>query len=287
MKIIERIKNKLIKISIGLRKETVDEKNNREELFKSIKTLHDKNTPVKSAWDRNRQTLRLYILKNDPRNFLRWPPVTGSMFFGDKHELDELMGTDWDKWSRLINETWVGNPPRYKYYKKSSVNLIHTAYNVSRLLKHCDIDFKNFKKIIEFGGGYGCMAKFMTDLGFTGKYIIFDIPEYLALQKYYLASTKTTGNFNFIDQTEKLEDSNPDLFIATWSLSETPFELRKAFWGKIGKPANILIAYQESFESRDNIEYFKECMENNPDYDWVNYEIPHMPRNYYLVGKKK
>ncbi len=242
---------------------------------------------IRKAWDRNRQTLRLHILENDPRNFLRWAPITGSMFFGHALELEHLKNYRWDRWSKVIEETWVGNPPTYPDYPKSSLNLIHTAYNLSCLTERSNIDVSRFKKIIEFGGGYGCMAKLIHDLGFTGTYTIFDLPEYLALQKYYLDSTSMRGDFRFVDATEKLEESTYDLFIAAWSLSEAPFELRSDFLKKIGKPAYVLIAYQKDFESRDNVQYFKEYIRDNPDYDWDNYEIPHMPKNYYLIGKKK
>ena len=288
MKIINKIKNKLIKLSVELKKETTAEKNNKNELLNSIKILSSKKIAGKSGWDKYRQRLRLYILGNDPRNFLRWEPIINSMFHNaNKCELDYLMSSGWDKWSLAITETWVGNPPRYTYYKKSSGNLIHTAYNLSRLVDHYKIDIKKTDKIIEFGAGYGCLAKLINNLSFNGKYVIFDIPEFLALQKYYLRSTDTKGNFDFIDQIEKLENSNPDIFIATWSLSESPIELRDEFLRKIGKPQYALMAYQANFESIDNIKYFREYRKSNLDYDWVDCEISHLPKNYYLIGKKK
>ena len=288
MKIINKIKNKLIKLSVELKKESAVEKNNRNELLDSIKNLNSKKITGKSAWDKYRQRLRLYILTNDPRNFLRWEPIINSMFHNaNKCELDYLINSNWNKWSRAITETRVGNPPRYAYYKKSSGNLIHTAYNLSRLIDYYKIDIEKINEIIEFGAGYGCMAKLINNLGFNGKYVIFDIPEFLALQKYYLRSTDTKENFDFINQIEKLEDSNPDIFIATWSLSESPIEIRDEFLEKIGKPQYMLIAYQANFESIDNIKYFQEYRKSNQNYNWINCKINHLPKNYYLIGKKK
>ncbi|MDP3043074.1 MAG: hypothetical protein Q8N21_01595 [bacterium] len=287
MKIINKIKNKLIKLSVELKKESIAEKNNKNKLLNSIKILSSEKIISESAWDRYRQRLRLYILANDPRNFLRWRPISESMFHNpNKCELDYLTSSGWDKWSRAITETWIGNPPRYAYYKKSNGNLIHTAYNLSRLVDYYRVDIKKTNKIIEFGAGYGCMAKLINNLGFNRKYVIFDIPEFLALQKYYLRSTGTIGNFDFIDRIEKLEDLNPDIFIATWSLSESPIELRNKFLRKIGKPQYVLMAYQANFEFIDNIKYFQEYRKNNQDYDWVDWEISHLPKNYYLIGKK-
>lgn len=283
-----RIKSKLIKLRVTLKKESAFEKNNKDDLLNSIKNLNEGKFELTSTWDKYRRRLRTYILENDPRNFLRWDPIVGSMFYGgNKCELDYLMENNWSKWSQAITETGVGNPPRFKYYKKSSGNLIHTAYNLSRLVDYYKIDVKKLHTIIEFGAGYGCMAKLINNLGFTGKYVICDILEFLALQKYYLRSTDTNGDFHLINQVEKLEDSNPDIFIAMWSLSESPVELRNEFLKKIGKPKYVLIGYQANFESVDNIKYFEEHKKNNQEYDWVDGEITHLPKNYYLVGKKK
>lgn len=283
-----RIKNGLIKLRVELKKESAFEKSNRNELLQSIKKLNDKKTDDNSAWGRYKQRLRIYILNNNPKNFLRWDPIVVSMFYGgNKCELDYLMKNNWDKWSQVVMETGVGNPPKFKYYKKSSGNLIHTAHNLSFLVDRYKIDVRKINKITEFGAGYGAMAKLIDDLKFNGKYTIFDIPEFLALQKYYLRSTNTKGNFDFIDQIEKLGDPNPDIFIALWSLSESPLEIRSKFLKKIGKPKYVLIGYQENFEAVDNIKYFEEYRKNNREYDWVDGEIAHLPKNYYLTGKKK
>lgn len=288
MKIIEKVKSKLIKLRIELRKETVDEKNSRAELLNSIKSIRNEKNIGTRAWDRYRQRLQLYILGNDPRNFLRWEPITGSMFNNaDRRELDYLMKNDWNKWAPAISETWVGNPPKYNHYPKSSGNVIHIAYNLSQLIDHYKIDLTKISRVIEFGAGYGCMARLVHTLGFSGKYAIFDIPEFAALQKYYLHATDTKGDFVFINKIERLGDQNPDIFIATWSLSESPTELRNEFLKKIGKPTYVLIAYQANFESIDNRKYFKEYRNSNQEYDWLDWEIAHLPQNYYLIGKKK
>lgn len=286
-KILRTIKNRVVELSVELKKETLTERICRVELLNSIKNIDSQTARCTSLWDKFRQRVRFCILKKDPRNFLRWDPIVETMSAGArKCEFDYLINNDWGKWSSAIKETWVGNPPKYKYYQKSSGNFINTAYNLTRLIDHHKLDIKQAGKITEFGGGYGCMAKLMNNLGFRGKYMIFDIPEFLALQKYYLRSSNTDGNFHFINQTEKIDDLNPDIFIATWSLSESPVELRDEFLKKIGKPKYVLMAYQANFETIDNVKYFQEYKKNNQDYDWVNYEISHLPQNYYLVGKK-
>lgn len=288
MEILNKIKNKLIKLRIEAKKETAAEKENRTQLLNEIENISKEKIDATNAWNRYRQRLGIYILNNDPRNFLRWNPIVGSMVYGGSNsELDYLKENNWNKWAPVINETFVGNPPRFKYYKNSSGNLIHNAYNLSRVVDRFGIDITKLAKIAEYGAGYGCMAKLIKDLGFKGNYEIFDVPEFLALQKYYLRSTNTSGDFHFVEKVEKLKNSNPDIFIAMWSLSESPIELRAEFLKTIGKPQYILIGYQQNFESIDNVKYFKEYREANTDYEWYDCEITHLPKNYYLVGKKK
>ena len=287
IRIFKVIKSNLEELGVKLKKETPIEKMHRVELLNSIKNIDDQVIECTSSWNKYRQRLRSCILKKDPRNFLRWNLIVATMFGGTrKREFDYLANNNWGKWLPVIQETWVGNPPKYKYYQKTSADLIHTAYNLSRLIDHYKLDIKQAGKIIEFGGGYGCMAKLIGNLGFKGKYVIFDLPEFLALQKYYLHSSNTDGDFYFINQIEKLDDLNPDMLIATWSLSDSPVELRDEFLKKIGKPNYVLIAYQANFETIDNVKYFQEYIKKNQGYDWVNYEISHMPQHYYLVGKK-
>lgn len=287
IKILKIIKNRLIELSVKLKKETSSEKKYRIELLNSIKNIDNQTVECTSLWDKWRRRLRSYILRKDPRNFLRWDLIT-EITFGKAHkcEFDYLVNNNWNKWSSAIEETWVGNPSKYRYYQKSSGNLIHVAYSLAQFVDYYKIDIKQTGNIIEFGGGYGCLAKLINDLGFKGKYTLFDIPEFLALQKYYLQSSSAGENFYFISQVENLSDLNPDIFIANWSFSEVPIKLREEFFKKIGKPKYVSIGYEANFETIDNIKYFQEYMKNNQDYNWVNYEISHLPRNYYLTGKK-
>ena len=51
--------------------------------------------------------------------------------------------------------------------------------------------------------------------------------------------------------------SSNSLFIANWSLSETPINFRKKFFKLIKNSKLILISFQENFENIDNLKYFK------------------------------
>src|SRR5207244_11597755 len=42
--------------------------------------------------------------------------------------------------------------------------------------------------VLEFGGGYGSMCRLFHNLGFRGRYLIFDLPAFSALQRFFLRS---------------------------------------------------------------------------------------------------
>ena len=49
-----------------------------------------------------------------------------------------------------------------------------------------------------------------------------------------------------------------DLFIANWSFSEVPLDLREKFINIINRSKFLFISFQEKFEDIDNLKYFKE-----------------------------
>ena len=136
-----------------------------------------------------------------------------------------------------------------------------------------------------------------------GKYIIFDLPYFSALQEYYLKSVgiKTVTNFkdkcngtlfltdinDLCKQIKSVENLSPNsLFLANWSLSETPLEVREKIIPLIANFHNILIAYQSTFMELNNVEYFEQFKDKFKHMNWQNWIIPHLGTNRYLVGKK-
>jgi hypothetical protein len=154
--------------------------------------------------------------------------------------------------------------------------MIHYAYHIDIFQKKYNKDIKNFDSIIEFGGGYGGMCRLLRKMGFKGKYIIYDLPELNLLQKYYLTkedcmdNTVITNNFDIFNE-------NFELLIATWSLSETPLEIRD----KVIKSAkNYIMASQPSYAGNDNTKYFQSL---NLDI----FKIYHLPEQFYIMGVRK
>jgi len=81
---------------------------------------------------------------------------------------------------------------------------------------------------------------------------------------------------------------NIDLFIAMWSISESPLKLRENLFEKIFNTAKIkyvLIGFQKKFGDIDNCAYFKTFINKYNNYSWKIKGIPHLKDNHYLLGK--
>jgi FkbM family methyltransferase len=266
---------------------------------------------AESAWVANRVRLRRCILEEDPWEFLTWDVVTGSMFVGNRpfieSELRYLMGRpDWTHtWEDILEEDHAGRPKPYKGYRRSSGNRIHQAYHLARFEQETGLSVSRYPLIVEFGGGYGSLCRLIHKLGFNGRYIIFDLPELVALQKYYLGSLAMplieakdvpsgrrgilcTSDLNVLGTVTR-QEAQAGLFIATWSLSETDPALREKVMTlpAIDAASAYLIAYQSDFEGVDNPRFFDAWRARKPGIRWVHSEIAHMPGNYYLFGTAK
>jgi len=263
---------------------------------------------AEAAWVGNRVKLRRCILEKDPREFLNWDVMTGSMFVGNRlfingelHYLKSL--PDWHRlWENVIEEDHAGAPKPYKGHRKSSGNRIHQAYHLARFEEATGQPISRFPLIMEFGGGYGSLCRIIYKLGFQGRYFIFDLPEFTALQKYYLGSLAMElieAKAFFSGRRGILCTSDPELlgsmaaseartglFVATWSLSETAQALREHIMTlpAMHAASAYLIAYQNDFEGIDNTHFFDAWRKSKPDIRWVQNEIAHMPGNHYLFG---
>jgi hypothetical protein len=177
----------------------------------------------------------------------------------------------WHLWKRLLVENNVGDPIRYFLYPKSSGNRIRQVYHLKKYCDYSEIDLLKIKYILEIGGGYGCMAQIFKKINKNCTYVIFDTMEVNFLQYYYLQMNKIpvvmnkiiAGKvclINNIDLIKKFNDNIKknitSLFVANWSISEMPINLRNKILNKKQSFLNSIISFQEKFENIDNKSYF-------------------------------
>jgi len=268
--------------------------------------ITDSNSQAETQWLQYKNNIREMILNGDLNNFLNWKVITATMFHeANIEELRFLQSLpDWSRWQKALRESPVGNPKRYKAYPESSGNLIHHAYTLAQLEQKSRCGIEQLPEIVEFGGGYGSMCRLAYQLGFKGRYIIYDLPEFTALQEYFLScigfgpyisyndiSDVPTGIVLLSDMSKLSEQLNYKatgrVFIAAWSISETPIEVRNNVFNLVSGADYYLIAYQDKFGEVDNSSYFSNLAGSKTDVVWTQYPIAHLPGNHYLIGQKK
>ncbi|HQU07446.1 MAG: hypothetical protein B7X04_00600 [Parcubacteria group bacterium 21-54-25] len=260
-------------------------------IFQEENTERDYNSLEGNMWRLFRSELRHNILFHDPRYFLQWPIIKRTMFYPG-HEAEVLAlkkSPHWNTWKLGIEECPIGYPTRYANYHSSSGNLIHHAYELLQLEHAFGVRLENLKNIFEFGGGYGSTARLFYQMGFRGSYTIFDFPEFSLLQEFFLSSLREKARgVKYITHINNLQkvSSNPDLFIAAWSLSEAPFPVRDEILSHVPEPKYYLIAYQGTFQDMNNINYFNKFQNEKIEYRWVHYPMQHIPGNYFLLGER-
>ncbi len=221
----------------------------------------------------NKKILNL-LKKKELTNFLRKNFIQKMFFVHNRlfilKELLELKkDKNWILYKKLIEEDNVGNPVRYFLYPKSSGNRINHVYHLSVLTKEFNINLKKLNNVFEFGGGYGCMARIFSKINKRTVFTCFDTSIVNLLQYYYLKQNNLDvgfskkNKFHLISNIKKINTRySNSLFIANWSLSETPINFRKKFIKSIKNSKLILISFQENFENINNLKYFKNLKKN-------------------------
>ena len=277
--------------------------------FRELPVFDTANVPSQAAWLSNMNQLRELVLNQDPRRFLRWEVVSNAMFVSFARYLAKELNylkhrPDWrTRWDTAIEESSVGHPIPYIFHPTSSGNLIHHAYHLAQFEEKTEVSIADVDFVFEFGGGYGSMCRLFHNLGFRGRYIIFDLPSFSALQVYFLRSLglpvrsssdvmKTGSGIICISDLQQLTTLLADqvgarksLFLATWSISETPLSIRESILPLVSRFQAFLIAYQDRFGEVDNVDFFGNWKETLHNVAWRNWRIEHIPGNSYLFGR--
>lgn len=230
--------------------------------------------------------------------FLTWDTIRNTMFiefeFYIKKEYETLKRA---QLKNYLKESSVGSPTRYLFSPSTSANSIHHLYHLYSFQKLTGVEIKELSLILEFGGGYGNIAKLAHRLGFNGTYCIYDFPVFNIIQKTYLKN-QSWNEVNFSDEirlsfinSESIDEWNFNkfsnkLFLATWSISETSISLRNEFLSSVQDFDYFFIAFQEFFHEVDNLNFFKNWSESLEQVSWDYIELKHIGKHFYLLGKK-
>ena len=135
--------------------------------------------------------------------------------------------------SRLLREDALGGPTITTLRYLTSANRAHHAMHLAEYRRVTQRDFWGASSFVEWGGGYGNMARLIRRMRPDATYTIIDLPELCALQYVYLGSlegedavhvfdgTVRPGRINLMSTYERAP-VRAEAFISTWALTESP-----------------------------------------------------------------
>jgi hypothetical protein len=233
-------------------------------------------------WRSRCEKLAAMAATEDPRFFMRWQPIQETMvhgmnarMLGDWRQLRRA--TDWRHlWKPALRHRQHGHPPPFPPMISTNAMAVEHATHLYRFRESMDVPFQDAGCVIEFGGGFGSMCRLVHALGFTGTYIIFDLPHVLALQRYYLglhgirADLDGQGGVRLCCEIGQVRRLLANLAprrvsaMSTWAMSEMPLNLRTQIEAVMTDQCDkLLIAWQPSFEGIDNHAWFREFAERS------------------------
>jgi len=249
------------------------------------------------TWDRHRLSLLNHIISGDELDaFLRWSTLVATMVVGDvPYVYDNLAdlaidesGTDW---LMAMIDNNLGQPARLVKFPQYTGTFVNQAHNLMVWQNATGCSVKDIHRIVEFGGGFGAMCALINRLGFVGEYHLFDYPEFLLLQRYYLEGTglpaTTLANIHYreVDGVGRfdLPPEDVDLLIGCHSLSEAPRELRNAFID-MAYADSILIVSQDVWDDVDMGNEWRHFSSIRRNYNWQQIDYYNIPGHFYLIG---
>jgi len=204
------------------------------------------NKLVHGDWQNKRKTLQQLIHGKPNKNFLSHPTIQGTMVrqgYGNSQQYEEsFLVNHTNKYiQELLNqyhETYLGGQKCECKHYNWTVNTLGQMYYLMKALTFDDTNNKpNPSHIIEYGGGFGNLARIAKSIFPNITYIIIDLPEICAIQSLYLHETvdfkivvHTTVPSTWESDTihivpihllPKITLPNVDLFISGFALTES------------------------------------------------------------------
>lgn len=253
-------------------------------------------------WENNNAELEKVFLPYPPFSFLRNPIIMHTMFdnVGDKWLEKELKFLEKrisrDKLKIVLQEDYVGDPCLINSVYLTSHTSIRRLLHFVRFLDKTQCNLNQINTVVEWGGGYGNMAKTFKRLKpAPSTYIVIDLPLFSSIQWLYLATIFGKENINLLQSPKDAirigkinlmpvcfvadHKINADLFISTWALSESSgYSQEYVINHKWFNAKHILLAYQNSCSKFPDAERTGKIA---ADDGAIIEDIEFLPGNYY------
>lgn len=262
----------------------------------------DANGFMTSPWAAFTASLERELLPYPPFDFLNAATVMRTMFaaaggawlreelaFLRRHVPEETLRS-------ILVEEYAGDPLVLDSRYLTSHNTVHHLYHLVRFTSETGCRVADLSRILEWGGGYGNLARLWWRLRGPGStYVIVDLPLLACLQWLYLATTVGEDSVHLLRKAgDAVVDgkinlvplcfldahaSDVDLFVSTWALSEcSPAAQRYVRERGWFRAKHLLLAYNaRSREFLDGVRLGEAASSDGA----VVAEIPFLPGHRY------
>ena len=246
--------------------------------YYSLSEKHNYKKFISSMWKEHNSELEKTLLPFPKFSFLQDPIIMKSMFATGNEswlvsaikDIQKIISFADIKY--ILQEEYIGEPLIVNRIYMTTHNNIEHLYHLANFIKETACDINQPKVVIEWGGGYGNMAKLFINLRDrvnVPTYIMIDTPLISCLQWLYLSVVFGERMVHYIENKDDLIQRNkinivslpfmntikskPDLFISTWALSESSkfsqdFVINRTWL----KAPHIFLGYRESDERLPN-----------------------------------
>lgn len=199
---------------------------------------------ITAMWQEHHDRAEELLLSGDPKLF-QDGLIQYAMFLsiGGQWQADQLrfLEAHWDPEALhgLLKEGHVLHPSISCEAYETSESAINHLSHITFFEQQAQVRLADQETLVEFGGGYGGFCRLCRRINPGTTHVIIDLPVMLFLQSFVLQNSFEEdcvrillkaedriepGKINLVPMgsplLDGLADLNPDLFIATWSLSE-------------------------------------------------------------------
>lgn len=210
--------------------------------LKSVFDCSDYTTPM---WEEHLQKINSLIRSQDKSilldNLVRYAIYLSIAMEWSKTQLPYLEKQfSPEKLKDLLLESTCLNQNIINPIYMTSESRVNHLTHLASFEEKVKISISSLENIVEFGGGYGGMTVVVKKMAKkNATVLVIDVPEMIVLQSYYVSQVLGAENINIIlDEKTDIKKGkinyvpltlskflspqfNADLFIATWSLSES------------------------------------------------------------------
>lgn len=260
---------------------------------------------IHATWEKNIKSIEEYFTGQMDENFLSNEVIKGTMLFSDRAahaaEVDEIeLISDRKTIGKLVskdlNRLFISSQSE----RGSIMNSVHHLYHLLRFEQATGRKVSAMKSVVEFGGGYGNMARVVRNAGSVEAYRIIDLLLFSCLQYVFLCTAAGEDNVAFCNNIgnrepqfslyplpflESARKLKAELFLSTWALSEST---RAAYSFVAGcdwfGASNILIAYNDQWKPWEDGELDSELRKSG----WrvIAEPIKFLPHSHYLFATR-